>query len=198
MRRVSKNSTAPPVGFRPRRRAGEHARVVQDEQRPRPGSSAKISRNRRCLRTTPRRSMTRRRASSRASAGAAATRSGGKSKSKSAVCKPAALCNLLYKTWFLDNTIPFTSPHDHPQGTFFRRHGVPGTLPVRARSRWLVLPDAPAARDRRDRRRGHPSRPAAQPDADSRSGGVAPSRQAQHEDQGRHRHRVPADRDAGA
>ena len=96
----------------------------------RAGSSAKMSRNRRCLRALPRRSMTSKRASSRASAGAAATRSGGRKNSKSTVCKPAALCNPLYKTSFLDNTIPFTSPHDNPQGAFSGRHRVPGTLSV--------------------------------------------------------------------
>jgi len=37
-----------------------------------------------------------------------------------------------------------------------------------------------------------------QPDAAQGRRRMAPARQAQHQDQGRHRHRVPADRDAGA
>ena len=157
---VSRNSTAPPVGFRPRSRAGKHARVVQHQQRPRGGSSSRISRNRRCLRVHAARSMTSRRASSRASAGAAAMRSGGKTKSKSAVSKPAALCNPLYKTSFLDNTIPFSSPHDHPQGTFFRRDGVPGALPAGPRSRWALLTRR-AGRSRSARSSSSPSASAA-------------------------------------
>src|SRR4029079_7872898 len=144
------------------------------------------------------RSMTTGRGSGRAAEGAAAIRSGGSAKSKSAVCNRAALRNPLYKQSFLAKNIPFSSPHDDSQGAFFRWDGVSGALPLGPGSGWVVLSDAPAAGDRRDRRRGYPSRPPSKPDFDSRSGGVASSRQAQHEDQGRHRDRISADRDAGA
>ena len=127
-------------------------------------------------------------------------RSGGrKRKSKSAVCNAAALCNLLYKTSFLDNTISFTSPHDHPQGTFRERQPRSSTttwptwrtagssFPTR---RPLAIGEAVVVAIRLGQRRS--------PMLLRGQRRLAPPRQAQHEDQGRHRHRVPAHRGADA
>ena len=109
----------------------------------------------------------------------------------------SALCNALYKTCDPDNTITFTSPHDHPQGTFPDRRGLPGRAICRELGRTAGSSSRPAARWRSGSTSWWPIRLGRRrsPTLIRGQRRLAASRQAQHQDQGGDRHRVSRHRE---